>query len=196
MPVQQRALLTTIGWLVLAVVLLSTIAVTARLGVWWGLAVFAPGMFALRFFRDPWRPGRPQPQSILAPCDGRIRSIELPTDPAGAAIRVTISNSWFGGSTLRAPIEGLVGETGDRRGFSLTSDEGDVLIVSFPCRSYFGQPRSTIGYGEKVGQGQRIAGLRAVPAVELILPAGARIAVERGERVLAGHTPVAHLSRT
>lgn len=190
-------------WLFL---LLVVAVVTYRLGGgYWvaiPLAAFV-GLFLL--FRDPARDVPPLPLGVLAPVDGRVLSAEeTATGPInGRWQRVTIRCNPLGAYTVRAPIEGGVHclteamcSAGLVDGLWLRSEEDDDLILLFPGGLRALRPRAFVRFGERLGQGQRFAYLRLAPVAEVYLPVTAQLRVSPGQRVKAGVSPLAELSRS
>lgn len=196
----------------------------AREGLPWLLLCLAAVLLAYRFagpawsllpalsfvllfllFRDPGREVPPLPLAVLAPCDGRVLGTEeLSTGPLkGRWQCVRIRCSRMGAYTVRAPIEGqvkclteqeLAGPEG-RDGLWLRSEEADDVILLFrgPPRPL--APRAFVRYGERLGQGQRFAYLRLAREAQVYLPVTARLKAGPGDRVVAGCSELAALSR-
>lgn len=144
---------------------------------------------ALAFkFRDPERTIPAQPLGVVSPVDGIVELVETVPDPAlnRTAVRIRIRASFFGAYSGRAPVEGKVLDLAGPRGMRLQTDEGDDVILYINTAPGFACPKSIVGYGSRVGQGQRCAWLRLARIAEVYLPANAHISVEPGRRVLAG----------
>lgn len=149
-------------------------------------------------FRDPHRPIPASPLGVVSPVDGRIISVDR-TDKGilhGGAQRIHIQIDSFGTYTARAPVEGKImdlrsvdgaGISADRsNGLWLQTDEGDDVVLQFHGYRFGLAPRSFIGIGERVGQGQRCAYLRLTRIAELHLPIDSNVLVEPGQIVVAG----------
>lgn len=198
----NRAFIAGEGWPWLIAALLAAV------GLWRldypqaaAVAGFALVLLIL-LFRDPNHLTPAVPLGIFAPVDGRVREIAPIEDTIlrGEWIRMRISVSWFGAYTMRAPIEGTIVEVGphampDTRvsGLWVRSDEQDDVAVLFPRRGPGLTPRAFVRYGERVGQGVRMAYLRLAPTAVVYLPADVRVEVEVGQRVAAGITLLAEL---
>jgi phosphatidylserine decarboxylase len=63
----------------------------------------------------------------------------------------------------------------------------------FPGRFSWLAPKAFVGYGERVGQGQRFAYLRLASRAEIYLPETAQIRVSVGDRITAGDGILADL---
>jgi len=165
--------------------------------------VFAVSAAAVLFvlllvFRDPNRAIPASPLGVVSPVDGRVIDVSLVDKGVlqGEAHRVQIQIDSFGTYTARAPIEGKVmdlrSETGDAvadyrtNAMWIRTDEGDDVVLQFHGHRFGLAPRSFVGYGERIGQGQRCAYLRLTRIAELHLPIESQILVEPGQIVLAG----------
>jgi len=165
--------------------------------------VFAVSAAAVLFvlllvFRDPNRAIPASPLGVVSPVDGRVIDVSLVDNGVlqGEAHRVQIQIDSFGTYTARAPIEGKVmdlrSETGDAvadyrtNAMWIRTDEGDDVVLQFHGHRFGLAPRSFVGFGERIGQGQRCAYLRLTRVAELHLPIESQILVEPGQIVLAG----------
>jgi len=165
--------------------------------------VFAVSAAAVLFvlllvFRDPNRAIPASPLGVVSPVDGRVIDVSLVDKGVlqGEAHRVQIQIDSFGTYTARAPIEGKVmdlrSETGDAvadyrtNAMWIRTDEGDDVVLQFHGHRFGLAPRSFVGFGERIGQGQRCAYLRLTRIAELHLPIESQILVEPGQIVLAG----------
>jgi phosphatidylserine decarboxylase len=165
--------------------------------------VFAVAAAAVLFvlllvFRDPHRAIPASPLGVISPVDGRVIDVSLVDKGVlqGEAHRVRIQIDSFGTYTARAPIEGKVmdlrSETGDAvadyrtNAMWIRTDEGDDVVLQFHGHRFGLAPLSFVGYGERIGQGQRCAYLRLTRIAELHLPIESQILVEPGQIVSAG----------
>lgn len=186
------------GWPFILTVLLVAIAAT-RLG---GVALLLPALLLLAvlvvLFRDPPRDIPSRPLAIVSPVDGRILVVE-PTDRGALqreAIRILMNVNHIGAYTMRSPVEGKVLNLRDNlsdgsrltgmSGLWVRTDEGDDVVVMLQGPKRIGSPRAFIGYGERLGQGQRCAFIRLARRVEIFIPLNSRVSVEVGQRVRAG----------
>jgi phosphatidylserine decarboxylase len=187
------------------------LSIALLVGAWWYLDVWltaAAGiLLALLYlvFRDPRRKVPALPLGVVSPVDGRVVSVEL-TDRGvlqGEAHIVRVRVNALGTYTARAPVEGKimdlrsVGDGGvtDYRtnAMWIRTDEGDDVVLQFDGYRLGLAPRSTIGFGERVGQGQRCAYLRLVRYAEVHMPVGAKVLVGPGQTVVAGTAVVGQL---
>ena len=68
----------------------------------------------------------------------------------------------------------------------LQTDEGEDVVLRFRGFRLGLAPRALVGFGARLGQGQRCAYLRLTRTAEVELPADARVLVEPGSKVVAG----------
>jgi phosphatidylserine decarboxylase len=189
--------------------ILTTLAACA-VGVyalgWWGGLPFAVLLAVLvMLFQDPWRDIPAAPLGVLAPVDGVVTEVtgSGPGILDREAVRVTMRINNFGAYTARSPIEGKVLDPRDNlsdhsrwldvHGMWVRSDEDDDVVVLIHGPKWFGAPRAFLGYGERVGQGQRFAYMRLARSAEVYLPANAHVRVKPGQRVRAGTDSLAEL---
>lgn len=175
------------GWPLIALAAVGTAAALFFSSDWAMLA----GVIALALvfkFRDPERTIPSEPLGVVSPVDGTVELVETVPDPAlnRTAIRIRIRVSFFGAYSGRAPVEGKVLDLSGPRGMRLQTDEGDDVILYINTAPAFACPKSIVGYGSRIGQGQRCGWLRLARIAEVYLPANAHVSVEPGRRVLAG----------
>ena len=169
-------------------------------------AVFAvlTALFIL-LFRDPPRAVPSQPLAVVAPVDGRVMLIE-PTDRGpleGEALRITLRVNHAGAYSVRSPAEGKVLNLRDnlrdgsrltgRPGLWLRTDEGDDVLLIMRGFSRLAMPAAFVGYGERLGQGQRFAFLRLATHADVYVDLNSRVAVKPGDHVLSGSGVLAYL---
>lgn len=171
------------------------------------LAAIAGLLLVILFliFRDPRRNFPTSPLGIVSPVDGRVLSVDhMDKDVLqGEAQRVQIRINSFGTYTARAPVEGqlkdLAGVDDIRaagyptHAMWLHTDEGDDVVLQFFGYRFGLAPRSFVGIGERVGQGQRCAYLRLTRVAELHLPTNTKIIVEPGQVLVAGKSLIGKL---
>lgn len=173
-----------------------------------GRALFAlvPLAFACLLFRDPRRRVATAPLGVVSPVDGKI--LETEATEAGVlnvhAQRIVIRVNPFGTYTARAPVEGKVmdlhcdieGGAQPRAadGLWLKTDEGDDVVLRFRGHRFGLVPAAIVGYGSRIGQGQRCARLRWTRYADLEVPESARVTVSAGQRVTAGSDVLAELA--
>lgn len=170
------------------------------------LFAFAPLAFAWLVFRDPRREVPIAPLGVVSPVDGEVLRVETTEDGVlnRRAQCVVVRVSPFGAYTARAPVEGKVMDlhadldSGGRAkaggGLWVRTDEGDDVVLRFRGHRFGLVPAAIVGYGSRVGQGQRCAYLRWTRLAEVELPETARFAVSEGQRVRAGTDVLARLA--
>ena len=171
-------------------------------------AVAAGLVFFLLFlvFRDPRRVIPASPLGVVSPVDGRVVDINLADKGVfqGKAHRVLIRIDALGTYTARAPVEGQIkdlrsvaaDQVVDYRTNALwvQTDEDDDVIVQFRGYRFGLPPKSFIGFGQRVGQGQRCAYLRLTRFAEVHLPIETKIRVKPGQVLVAGHDLIGKLT--
>ncbi len=170
-----------------------------------GLAAAAVFVALYLVFRDPRRRVPAEPLGVVSPVDGQVVAVDL-TDKGvlqGEAHIVRIRIDALGTYTARAPVEGKIMDlrsVGDDRvaeyrtnAMWLQTDEGDDVVLQFSGYRFGLAPRSFIGFGERVGQGQRCAYLRLTRYAEVHLPIAAKVSVAPGDVVIAGTGLLARL---
>lgn len=172
------------------------------------LAAAAAALFfvLLLVFRDPRRVIPASPLGVVSPVDGRVVSIDLADRGVlhGEAHRVTIRIDSLGTYTARSPVEGQIKDlrsvaterVGEYRTNALwvQTDEGDDVVIEFRGYRLGLPPKSIIGFGQRVGQGQRCAYLRLTRFAELHLPIETKILVTPGQVLVAGQDLIGKLT--
>ena len=149
-------------------------------------------------FRDPRRIIPASPLGVVSPVDGRVLKIEVVDRGVlqGEAHIVHIRIDSLGTYTARAPVEGQIRDLrsvahetkGDYSTNALwvQTDEGDDVVVRFEGYRFGFPPKSFIGLGQRVGQGQRCAYLRLTRVAEVHLPIDTKVLVKPGQVLEAG----------
>ncbi len=170
------------------------------------LGLLAVGFLVLFFlvFRDPQREIPSVPLAVLSPVDGRVTSVKF-TDKGvlereSAHITIRVNN--FGAYTARSPVEGKVLNLQDNfsagsrllgvNGLWVRTDENDDVVVLMKAPRPL-QPKSYVGYGERLGQGQPFALIRLTRQAEVYFPLNSRVEVKEGDYVRAGNDILATL---
>ena len=173
------------------------------------------------FFRDPRRLPPPDADLLVSPADGRVRDIELITDPevtawfgGGNAVRVGIFLSVLDVHLNRAPCDLTVRERVARTGVfhdardehAITENEAVTIIgegrgpagtMSVAVRQISGAIARRIvcaaGPGTELKRGERYGMIKFGSRTELYVPAAADVVilVRVGDRVYGGKTPMA-----
>ena len=186
-------------------------AIVAGIATWefagWTYSI-VPGLVFLwlvLIFRDPLRAIPAVPLGVVSPVDGKVVEISLTDKGAlnGEAHKILIRVSSLGTYTSRCPVEGKImdfrgaiadsAQAGASSGLWVQTDEGDDVVLQFHGHRFGLAPLAFLGYGERVGQGQRCAYLRLTRLAEVQLPINGRLLVEEGQRVSAGVDVLAKL---
>lgn len=178
-------------------------------GLWLFLPLFAFGLFALWFFRDPERYSPSDSGAVISPADGTVIAVD---QVASARLldqpmtRVSIFMSVFNVHVNRAPLTGRVERTQYNPGkffaanldkASLDNEQNAVVLRDPDGRKImFVQiagliARRIVCYinpGDDVVRGQRIGLIRFGSRLDVYLPTDAAIEVAMGQKVRAGET--------
>ena len=175
-----------------------------------GLLFFIATALLINFFRDPDRkiPDVPQ-QTILAPADGKVISIETgPHKEFSDHTRISIFMNIFNVHVNRAPVNGTLRSMLHFPGLFLKADDprapGENERMELRFLTEHGPVLVSLVAGliarrivcwarpdDILIRGQRIAMIKLGSRVDIHLPAGCRILVSPGMRVKAGLTPLA-----
>ena len=154
-------------------------------------------VFMIFFHRDPDR--LPGGEGMLSPADGKI----IQATPQKITIFMSPSNVHVN----RAPLDGVVRDIEYRKGthrpafmkracknqqnrMHLETDDGDMEL----CQITGTLVRKIICYvqpGDQVSRGERIGMIRFGSRVEVSIPIGYNLLVNKGDKVRAGETVVA-----
>jgi phosphatidylserine decarboxylase len=205
------------GWRYIAIFAFVTLlaALTGLAWLFWPLMALT--LWSVFFFRDPPR-GVPQDDGILiAPADGLVQMVTQAVPPAelglgGAPLtRVSIFLSVFDVHINRAPCAGTVEVVAYRPGKFVNasadkaSEDNERMAIAFRradgrlvgCVQIAGWVARRIICGIKPGQavtaGERFGHIRFGSRTDLYLPAGARLLVATGQRMIGGETVMAEL---
>lgn len=196
------------GWLPLIVTVL-TLLIVMRLSIYWvALPLGFLLLLLILLFRDPRRQVPAIPLGIVSPVDGTVVSVQ--TTPMGIldreAVRYIIKVNSLGAYTARSPAAGLIMDLHEQDqlgarlrgqdGLWVHTEAGDDVVLLFRGARLVGRPRALVRYGERIGQGQRVAYLRLPDYAEVYLPVNLRNKVEPGQKVCAGTDILAELLHT
>ena len=208
MPANRYPLIAREGWWLIACMALLALAamqfVSPLLSLpFWGLAGFMVFMF-----RDPFRDIPPSPTAIVSPVDGEVLAADDVHDPYldRDARHLTIRMHPWGVYSVRSPVQGkalephnvtgagaVAGGGALPHGVWLQTDQGDDLVMVMNRGRLHNMPRCYVGFGERVGQGQRCGFVHLGAQVDLYLPASSRLSVKPGDFVHGGADIVASL---
>jgi len=199
------------GWpLVLVLLGLAAVLFLVR-WPWVGGIFLVLGLFTLYFFRDPERTTPADPRLVIAPADGKI--VVAGPAPAGnplgdGASQVSIFLSVFNVHVNRAPIAGRISHVAYNEGkflpafddkASLANEQNSVTIEdggggTVLFKQIAGLIARRIVFKKKVGDtvaaGERVGMIKFGSRVDIFLPRGVRLRVQKGDRVVAGSTPI------
>ncbi len=196
-------------------------ATVSALGVWlWGILGFILAIlgllffvFTLFFFRDPKRSIPNEADAIVSPADGKIVSVDAVEDPAiGNSVRISIFMSPLNVHINRSPVSGEVVEVmhypgrfhrAFREEASLSNERTEMVLSTSFGKIKVKQIAGIIArrivcrarVGERLSIGQKYGLIHFGSRVELYLPAGTRILVRVGQKVVGGETIVARITR-
>ena len=205
------------GWRFIAIFAGLTLlaALTGLAWLFWPLFVLT--LWSIYFFRDPSR-GVPQDDDILvAPADGLVQMVVPAVPPAELGLgdqpltRVSIFLSVFDVHINRAPCAGTVEVVAYRPGKFLNaaadkaSEDNERMAIALKradgrvigCVQIAGWvARRIVCYikpGQAIAAGERFGHIRFGSRTDLYLPAGARLLVAPGQRMIGGETVMAEL---
>jgi len=181
---------------------------------WSALAVplLGLGLFVTAFFRNPPRTIPPGENRVVAPADGRVIAVdEIEVGAGEKALRIGIFLSVFDVHVNRAPLAGRVVSI-ERSGnaflaaFNPEAETRNVqlalgLELANGARMRVVQITGLIArrivchaqVGEWLPRGARFGLIRFGSRTDVVLPAGSRALVKRGDRVRGGASIVAEL---
>jgi phosphatidylserine decarboxylase len=187
------------------------------LGLAFGWTVFGGvavglGLFVTAFFRNPPREIPGGPRDVVSPADGRVVAVDEIELPEGEkALRIGIFLSVFDVHVNRAPVAGRVvaiERSGDAylAAFNPVAETRNVrldMTLELPsgARVRVAQITGLIArrivchavVGEWLARGVRYGLIRFGSRTDVVLPAGSRACVRRGDRVRGGASILAEL---
>lgn len=202
---RQTPLIAGEGFPYVAVALVATGATWYVLGGAYASAPALASLWLFLIFRDPARDTPAVPLGVISPVDGKVIEVSLTERSAlgREAHRIRIRINSLGTYTARSPVEGKIddirgngaddGAPEDFRGLWIRTDENEDVVLQFHGFRFGLAPTAFLGFGERVGQGQRCAYLRLTRVAEVQLPVNSRIMVTSGQRVAAGADLLAKL---
>ena len=181
---------------------LAAVMIAHFVGLYESLVFWLICLVLVLVFRDPRRDIPSVPQAIVSPADGRIISVGLEHDPFlnRPSILVTLQMNTYGAFSTRSPVEGKVLEpsrdavaSDAPHGVWLQTDEADDLVMVMNRGRLGNAPRCYVGFGERVGQGQRCGFIHFGGRIDLYLPENSRTVVAPGDLVRSGSDIIANL---
>ncbi len=179
---------------------------------WWALGAFVVALALLLFFRDPRRTPGGGPETVLSAADGLITRVEPAQDPAvgpGESQRVVTFLSVFDVHVQKTPVEGRVVASRYARGRKLAAfhrragelNEQHLTVIERPDGERFGVVQiagllarrvvCSLDEGDAVERAQPMGLIKFGSRVDVLVPAGYRVTVARGDRVKNGATVIA-----
>lgn len=206
------------GWPFIAIAIASNAVLLASLG-WWGL-VFTPiTLWVIAFFRDPERHPPVGEGLIVSPADGVLLPLAQASPPGELGLprdsrrRLSIFMNVFDIHVNRIPETGVVKGLAYRPGkfFNASFDKAsehnermaiwlklvggaDLIVVQIAglvARRIF----CSLTQKQRVSRGERFGLIRFGSRLDVYLPDGARVLVQQGQRVRAGETVLATLTK-
>ena len=204
------------GWPYIAIAVLLNALLFAFAG-WFGLVLVPVTLWCIAFFRDPERTTPDGAGLIVSPADGMMLPVVNAAPPAelgmGAELRprLSIFMNVFNVHVNRVPVDGTVTALAYRHGrfinasFDKASEDNERMAVRLSLVN--GQEiavvqiaglvarriRCDLEENEQVRKGARFGIIRFGSRLDVYLPAGAKIAVVKGQKVTAGETVLATL---
>ena len=134
-------------------------------------------------FRDPHRVVPSVAHGVFSPVDGKVIAVEQVAHSATGfpAQRIVIKVNSLGSYTARSPVEGTIKDLKEKA-LWLQTDEGEDIVLRFRGFRLGLAPRALVGFGARLGQGQRCAYLRLTRTAEVELPAARKCWLRRVRR--------------
>jgi phosphatidylserine decarboxylase len=174
--------------------------------VWAGIIFLILGAFCTFFFRDPERIFHGTEKQIAAPADGRVVSVRSENNFEALSIFLSV----FDVHINRAPVSGTITEIlymkgkflfafDDRASIenernSVTMDHNGILVKFVQIAGvlarrivFWRKPGDVLNVGDRVGL------MKFGSRVDVILPAGSKVTVKKGDRVRGGETVIGEL---
>ncbi|MBN1916386.1 MAG: phosphatidylserine decarboxylase family protein [Verrucomicrobia bacterium] len=165
----------------------------------------------LSFFRDPARTPPGDPSLVLAPADGLVVGVTQVNEPeyvGGPATRISIFMRLWDVHMTYAPMDGTVEHIAHRpgrfgnAGFAKASERNEANSIGVRAageRLMFRQVAGMIARrivcrvkpGDEVRRGERVGLIKFGSRVDVFLPPGYEVLVEKGRRVHAISSPIA-----
>ena len=206
------------GWPYIAIAVALNALVFALAG-WFGLLLVPVTLWCIAFFRDPERTTPDGEGLIVSPADGVMLPVVEALPPAELGMgadrrtRLSIFMNVFNVHVNRVPADGTVtalayhpgkfinasfdkaSEENERMAVRLKLAEGSEIAVVQIAGLVARRIRCDLRQGEQVRRGARFGIIRFGSRLDVYLPAGAEIAVKKGQTVKAGETVLAMVAR-
>jgi phosphatidylserine decarboxylase len=206
------------GWPYIAIAVALNALVFVLAG-WFGWLFVPLTVWCVAFFRDPERATPGGEGLIVSPADGVMLPVVEASPPAelgmgtDARTRLSIFMNVFNVHVNRVPADGTVtalayhpgkfinasfdkaSEDNERMAVRLKLADGPEIAVVQIAGLVARRIRCDLRQGEHVRCGARFGIIRFGSRLDVYLPAGAEIAVEKGQTVRAGETVLAKVAR-
>src|SRR4051794_13531800 len=178
----------------------------------WAAGLFVAGLLILLFFRDPNRAYAGEDGVVLAAADGlitRVDEIEDAEVGPGRHQRIVTFLSVFDVHVQKTPAAGEViasryaagrkvaafredaGEVNEKHLTVFKRENGDLVGVRQIAGLLARRVVCYLQEGDRVRRGQPMGLIKFGSRVDLLVPAGYRLLVKKGDRVKNGTTPMA-----
>jgi len=181
-----------------------------------GRLLLGVGLACMVFFRDPSRSSAQEPDTLYAPADGVVVSVDTAADDwlgDDEALRISTFLAIYDVHVNRSPAPGRItaveetpggfapaflGRARDNHRKRLAIDDGPRRVVLVQYAGMLARRISSWAWlDHRVEAGQRIALIHLGSRADVLVRAGeARPLVEVGDRVRAGLTPIARYAGT
>ena len=187
----------------------------AFLGVCWLLILSALiSFFILWFFRNPERYFREEEKVVISPADGKVikvENIEMAGSMAGKYQKISIFMNVFSVHVNRIPYNGKIeaieyhegkfvsanldkaSSDNERNAIKILAENGSAIWAVQIAGLIARRIVCWVKKGDTVKKGERFGLIRFGSRVDVYLPESSRIAVEIGQKVRAGESPLGYL---
>ena len=192
-------------------------AVASALEVWWlAWPLWAAGVMAAVFFRDPPRSYDGPPGDVLSPADGRVVEVVKTSHPALGpenGWKIAIFMNIFNVHVNRIPVAGQVEDVRYYPGGYMPADRPEAAVANEHLEVIIRTPEGhkvvvvqvaglvarriecELLPGDRVVRGERYGMIRLGSRLEVVVPAGSRVVVGEGAKVKAGQSVIAKLAQ-
>ena len=195
---------------------LAALGVQSTAGFPWAVAAWLVLVSLCWLYRYPALRLTADPLGVMSPVSGRVISLGPDSCPFRdcPVVRIRLRPAPPGITLLRYPIEGKVLETYLRSGVlgatlrpaaadespdcyaqNLRTDEGEEVVFAISSNWPVSRCSLDRGPGERAGQGQRAGFFYFASFIDVLVPADSLAQVKVGQRIIAGETQLARLSR-